>query len=36
MAEIWVAHIHAGGCDACLRAWETAWAAARAGLAARP
>jgi Ni,Fe-hydrogenase III small subunit len=27
MAEVWVAHIHAGGCDACLRAWETAWAA---------
>ncbi len=25
MAEIWVAHIHAGGCDACLREWETAW-----------
>lgn len=25
MAETWVAHIHAGGCDACLRAWELAW-----------
>lgn len=25
MADIWVAHIHAGGCDACLREWESAW-----------
>jgi Ni,Fe-hydrogenase III small subunit len=25
MAETWVAHIHAGGCDACLREWEAAW-----------
>jgi Ni,Fe-hydrogenase III small subunit len=27
MLDIWVAHIHAGGCDACLRAWDTAWQA---------
>jgi Ni,Fe-hydrogenase III small subunit len=25
MAEAWIAHIHAGGCDACLREWEVAW-----------
>jgi Ni,Fe-hydrogenase III small subunit len=31
MADIWVAHIHAGGCDACSRAWETAWAAVGPG-----
>jgi Ni,Fe-hydrogenase III small subunit len=29
MAEPWVAHLHAGGCDTCLRAWETAWADAQ-------
>ena len=21
----WIGHIHAGGCDACLREWEAAW-----------
>ena len=25
MAETWIAHIHAGACDACLREWEAAW-----------
>src|SRR5689334_13960035 len=25
MAETWIAHLHAGGCDACLREWEAAW-----------
>jgi Ni,Fe-hydrogenase III small subunit len=38
MADIWVAHIHAGGCDACLREWESAWQAIGPGwrLAADP
>ena len=31
MAEVWVAHVHAGGCDACLWAWEAAWAEAQRG-----